>query len=66
MKRIFYLLTICLFTVMLPEGHACSVFGLKGETYCIAGKNFDWFVDEGLLVFNKRQVKKMAFVYYNI
>ncbi|MEJ2038153.1 MAG: linear amide C-N hydrolase [Desulfosarcinaceae bacterium] len=65
MKRIFYFLMICLFTIMISEGQACSVFGLKGETYCIAGKNFDWAVDDGLLVFNKRHVKKTAFVYYN-
>ncbi|MCP4344494.1 MAG: linear amide C-N hydrolase [Desulfobacterales bacterium] len=68
MKRIFYFLMICLFTVitvMVSEGQACSIFGLKGETYCIAGKNNNWFVDDGLLAFNKRQVKKTAFVYYN-
>ena len=65
MKRIFYFLMMCLFTIMISEGQACSVFGLKGETYCIVGKNFDWFVDDGLLVFNKRQIKKTAFVYYN-
>ena len=50
---------------MISEGQACSVFGLKGENYCVAGKNFDWAVDDGLLVFNQRQVKKTAFVYYN-
>jgi penicillin V acylase-like amidase (Ntn superfamily) len=65
MKRIFCFLMICLFAVMSSEGQACSVFGLKGETYCIVGKNFDWLVDDGLLVFNKRQEKKTAFVYYN-
>jgi len=64
MKQIFYFLMICLFTVMISEGKACSVFGLKGETYCIAGKNIDWSVGDGLVVFNKRQVKKTAFVYY--
>ena len=65
MKRLFYFAMICLFAVMISEGQACSVFGLKGETYCIAGKNTDWAVDDGLLVFNKRQIKKTAFVYYN-
>lgn len=56
---------ICLSTLVISEGQACSVFGLKGENYCVAGKNFDWAVDDGLLVFNKRQIKKTAFVYYN-
>ena len=65
MKRIFYFFMICLFTVMISEGQACSVFGLKGETYCIVGSNLNWSVDDGLLVFNKRHVKKSAFVYYN-
>ena len=65
MKRIFCFLMICLFTVMSSEGQACSVFGLKNEAYCIVGRNFDWAVDDGLLVFNKRHVKKTAFVYYN-
>ena len=50
---------------MISEGQACCVFGLKSETYCMVGKNFDWLVDDGLLIFNKRQVKKTAFVYYN-
>jgi choloylglycine hydrolase len=50
---------------MISEGHACSVFGLKGETYCIVGKNNDWYFDDGLLVFNKRHVKKTAFVYFS-
>ena len=65
MKRIFCFLMICLFTVMISEGQACSVFGLKGDTYCLVGMNFDWSVDDGLLVFHQRHVKKTAFVYYN-
>ena len=65
MKQIFYFLMFCLFTIMISEGQACSVFGIKGENYCMVGKNFDWSVGDGLLIFNKRQVKKTAFVYYN-
>ena len=65
MKRTIYFLMICLFTVMISEGQACSVFGLKGETYCIVGRNNDWYFEDGLLVFNKRHLKKTAFVYYN-
>jgi len=64
MKRLSCFAMICLFTVMISEGQACSVLGLKGETYSIVGKNLDWFVDEGRLIFNKRHVKKTAFVYY--
>jgi penicillin V acylase-like amidase (Ntn superfamily) len=65
MKRIVCILMICQFTVMISEGHACTVFGIKSETYCMVGKNNDWYFDDGLLVFNKRHVKKTAFVYYN-
>ena len=65
MKRIVCFLMICLFIAMVSEAHACSAFGLKGDAYCIAGKNFDWNVDDGLLIFNQRRVKKTAFVYYN-
>ena len=65
MKRIFYFVMLCVFTLMISEGFACSVFGLKGGTYNLVGKNFDWSVGDGLVVFNKRQVKKTAFVYYS-
>jgi len=41
--------------------HACTTFVLKRDGKVLLAKNFDWFIDDGLIVVNKRGVEKVAF-----
>ena len=43
----------------LPS-HACSTFCLLHRDQPLFGRNYDWSVDDGLVIINKRQVAKRA------
>jgi choloylglycine hydrolase len=43
-----------------PEAAACTTFCLKSGKDLVFGKNYDWNVEEGMLVVNKRHVAKTA------
>jgi choloylglycine hydrolase len=46
---------------LLPSpARACSTFCMKGGSRILFGKNYDWYVSEGLLVVNRRHVEKLA------
>jgi len=61
MKR-YKITSIIVFTLMLAlsptAGNACSTFSFVGGTQQVFGKNYDWSVDDGLLIVNKRGVTK--------
>ena len=44
----------------LPQAGACTTFCLKRGSQAIFAKNYDWFVDDGLVMVNKRGVAKAA------
>lgn len=39
--------------------YACTAFSLQGDSL-VAGKNLDWYIDDGLIVVNKKGVSKRA------
>jgi penicillin V acylase-like amidase (Ntn superfamily) len=41
-------------------GQACSTFYLDHHSQPVFGKNYDWTVEDGLVIVNKRQVSKTA------
>ncbi|HEX7181067.1 MAG TPA: linear amide C-N hydrolase [Thermoanaerobaculia bacterium] len=53
------LLALCGWTVA-REAAACTTFCLKDQEALLFGKNYDWSVDDALLVVNKRGVAKTA------
>ena len=43
------------------DANACTTFQLRHKDYVFVGKNYDWMVEEGLIVVNKRGVSKVAY-----
>jgi choloylglycine hydrolase len=41
---------------------ACTTFQLRHGDQVLVGKNYDWMVEEGLIIVNKRGVSKTAFI----
>lgn len=48
--------------VLQPTSHACLTFRLQHEDRLIYGRNFDWDVDLGAVMINRRHYRKTAFV----
>ena len=61
MRRVAMLVFMAFFSCVLPwESNGCTAFYLgKGERP-VFGKNYDWMVEDGLVIINKRGVKKTA------
>lgn len=53
--------TLFLFAVS-ELSEACTTFILEDQNTLVFGRNLDWVSDEGLIVVNKKGVKKTAFV----
>ncbi len=54
---------ICLTIVATQlDAMACTTFQLRHEDQVFVGKNYDWMVEDGLLIVNKRGVSKTAFI----
>jgi choloylglycine hydrolase len=62
MKRasILPLLTVLILLLMSQPGDPCSSFYVGDRDQGVFGKNFDWQVDDGLVIVNKRHVSKTA------
>ncbi len=56
------LLIFCiLFVCLIPRlGQPCSTFCLDHLDQLVFGRNYDWMVDDGLVIVNKRHVQKTA------
>jgi penicillin V acylase-like amidase (Ntn superfamily) len=54
----FRFLLLVTFLAGLPPAWACTSVCLKEPGRLVFGNNLDWFIDDGLLVINKRNVKK--------
>ena len=53
---------ICLTIVVAQlDPMACTTFQLRHEDQVFVGKNYDWMVEDGLIIVNKRGVSKTAF-----
>ncbi len=60
-KRLFMLIVL-LSVIYLPQaGETCSAFHFEEDNSHLFGRNYDWDVDDGLIVVNKRHVVKKAF-----
>ena len=54
---------VCLtFVGMQLDAMACTTFQLKHDDQVLVGKNYDWMVEEGLIIVNKRGLSKTAFI----
>ena len=60
-KRILLLL-IFLFLAIPQTGQSCSSLFLDQGESGVFGKNFDWYIRDGLVVVNKRNVSKTAVI----
>jgi penicillin V acylase-like amidase (Ntn superfamily) len=62
MKKLISLIFCCLFISCItpPAAQACSTFCLDHNSQPVFGKNYDWDVDDGLIIINKRNVLKTS------
>ncbi len=47
-------------TILQLDAKACTTFQLTHEGQVLVGKNYDWMVEDGLIIVNKRGVSKTA------
>jgi len=64
MKIRTILFVICILFVFLTSqtGQPCTTFCLDEGNQPVVGKNFDWMTDDALVIVNKRNVSKTAFL----
>ncbi|ETX05327.1 linear amide C-N hydrolase [Candidatus Entotheonella palauensis] len=62
MKKCLSAMILMLAGIVLfaSSGHACSTFCLLHRDQPLFGRNYDWSIDDGLVIINKRQVAKRA------
>jgi len=59
-KILFLIFNIFLIYLVPQTSQACTTFVLDHNDQHVVGKNFDWMVDDGLIIINKRGVSKKA------
>jgi choloylglycine hydrolase len=60
-NRILFLIFNIFLIYFVPQAsQACTTFALDHNDQHVVGKNFDWMVDDGLIIINKRGVSKKA------
>ncbi len=64
MKISLLSLTVCILTVcLIPQSsHPCTTFCFDKGNQLMVGNNLDWIIGEGLVIVNKRNVSKTAFL----
>lgn len=58
-------LSIFWIALIVPKSYPCSSFCLDVEDRVLVGKNYDWVLGDGLIIVNKRGVKKTAFNHWD-
>jgi len=61
-QRLFLLCAIIIAAFLPQSSHACTTFCLDSNEALVVGKNFDWTPIDALIVVNKRNVTKTAWV----
>lgn len=61
MKR--FTLSLLLVIGLVLESFSCTTFVIQDENTLVFGRNLDWVSDNGLIVVNKKGVKKRAIVF---
>ena len=57
----FIVMVLCLMIIILQlDAKACTTFQFTHEGQVLVGKNYDWMVEDGLIIVNKRGVLKTA------
>jgi choloylglycine hydrolase len=63
LKRTVLLVCLVFLVCAVPQaGQSCSSFFLDHGNSGVFGKNFDWFIGDGLVIVNKRNVSKEAVI----
>jgi len=62
-QRLFLLCAIIIAAFLPQSSHACTTFCLDTPDELVVGKNFDWHTGDALVVVNKRNVAKTAYLY---
>lgn len=61
MKNIFFSLILILSVwLIVPVAHTCTTFSFGHGNMHVVGKNYDWMVEDCMLMINKRGVSKTA------
>ena len=57
----FIVMVLCLMIIILQlDAKACTTFQFTHEGQVLVGKNYDWMVEDGLIIVNKRGISKTA------
>ncbi len=56
------ILSCCIVLLLAEALLACTSFCLQDESNLVLAKNYDWMLDHGLIIVNKRNVAKRAFL----
>ena len=59
-RQVYALVFLLLLCVLPQTSHSCTTFCLDKGSQLVVGSNFDWFIGEGLVIVNKRNVSKIA------
>jgi len=62
-QRLFLLCSIFIAAFLPQSSHACTTFCLDTPDELVVGKNFDWVFGDALIVVNKRNVSKTAYLW---
>ena len=54
------------FIVSVSKAHPCTSFSFDNNGQIVIEKNYDWSIGEGLIIVNKRGVKKIAEQHRNL
>ena len=60
-----FILPALLACLLLGSGHACTTFLLQSGDELAFGRNYDWMVDDALIITNKRNITKTATTEHN-
>ena len=62
-RNVIVLLFVFSLFLTASKGHSCTSFYLAGMERPVVGKNYDWSIENGLVIVNKRGVQKTAAQY---
>jgi len=60
--RLFLLCCVFIVSLVAPPSHACTTFCLDSNDDLVVGKNYDERLGDGLVIMNKRNVSKIAWL----
>jgi len=64
-SRVIYIVCFLILILASQAGYSCTAFCLDQGDQLLVGKNYDWNIDNGLVIINKRDVSKIAATFDN-